>query len=43
MYLHDTTTKVLGQTVDEILTYFICFLLSVHLWMIIELDGGQQL
>jgi len=35
--LHDTTTKVLGQNVNEILTYFVHFLLFVHLWMIIEL------
>jgi len=36
------TTKVLGQNVDEILTYFICFLLFVHLWMIIELHGDND-
>jgi hypothetical protein len=36
------TTKVLGQNVDENLTYFICFLLFVHLWMIIELHGDND-
>jgi hypothetical protein len=36
------TTKVLAQNVDEILTYFVCFLLFVHLWMIIELHGDND-
>jgi hypothetical protein len=40
--LHDTTTKVLGQNVDEILTYFVHFLLSIHVWMIIELHGDNN-
>jgi len=31
------SAKVLSQNVDENLTYFVCFLLSVHLWMTIEL------
>jgi len=40
--LHDTTTKVLGQNVDEILTYFVCNFLSIHIWMIIELHGDNN-
>jgi len=40
--LHDTTIKVLGQNVDEILTYFVHNLLSIHIWMIIELHGDNN-
>jgi hypothetical protein len=36
------TTKVLGQNANEILTYFVCFLLFVHLWMIIKLHGDNN-
>jgi hypothetical protein len=42
MWLHDTITKVLSQNVDEILTYFVHFLLSIHLWMITELHGDNN-
>ncbi len=40
--MHDTTIKALGQNVNEILTYFVHFLLYVHLWMIIELHGDNN-
>jgi hypothetical protein len=40
--LHVTTTKVLGQNVDEILINFVCFLLSIHLWMITKLHGDDD-
>ncbi len=42
MYWHDTTTKVLGQYADEILTYFVRFLLSIHIWMRIELHADNN-
>jgi len=42
MQLHDTITKKLGQNVDEILIYFVCNLLSIHIWMIIELHGDNN-
>jgi hypothetical protein len=42
MQLHDMTAKVIGQNVNEILTYFIHFFLSVHLWMITKLDGDNN-
>jgi hypothetical protein len=41
MSLHDMITKVLGQNVDEILTYFVHFLLFVHLRMITKLHGDN--
>ncbi len=42
MQFHDTTTKVLGQNVYEILSYFVHFLLFVHSCIITKLHGDNN-